>query len=101
MQAALAMQAPVVATTARRTQQTRCQAAPMQQRSLGVVAPKVGAAAAQRNVAAHAKGAIKPMEATFTDFKLVDPSYKVRQRAGGVRGHRRPAAAVAPRAATA
>jgi hypothetical protein len=49
---------------------------PAQQRSLSVVAPKVGSITSQRSVAANAKGAIKPMEATFTDFKLIDKTKK-------------------------
>jgi hypothetical protein len=82
MQATLQLQAAAPAPTCRRTQQIRCNASasmvPPQQRAMGVNAPKVGALTSQRNVAAHAKGAIKPMEATFTEFKLVGKDYKVR-----------------------
>lgn len=89
MQATLQLQAAAPASAARRTQQNRAVStpctAPQQQRAAAFNAPKVGSMTAQRNVAAHAKGAIKPMEATFTDFKLVDKSHKVRgaQRAMG------------------
>ncbi|KAL4421740.1 hypothetical protein ABPG77_002356 [Micractinium sp. CCAP 211/92] len=77
MQATLQLQAAASAPVARRTQQTRALAgpctAPQQPR---VNALKVGAITPQRNVAAHAKGAIKPMEATFIEFQLVDKSKK-------------------------
>lgn len=77
MQATLQLQAAAAAPVARRVQQTRAMAGPCTApRPAGVNAPKVGAITTQRNVAAHAKGAIKPMEATFTDFKLVDKSTK-------------------------
>lgn len=83
MQATLQMQAAAAAPAARRVQQTRALAspcvAPMQQRATGANAAKVGAITSQRNVAAHAKGAIKPMEATFTEFNLVDKTKKVRE----------------------
>ena len=79
MQALTFAPAAVAPAAARRSQQVRCQAAPMQQRSLGATPARVGAAAGQRSVAAHAKGAIKPMEATFTEFKLVDKDFKVRR----------------------
>ncbi|PSC74027.1 hypothetical protein C2E20_2723 [Micractinium conductrix] len=76
MQATVAAQGAVAAPIARRGVHARALAtpcvAPMQQRAAGVNAPKVAA----RNVAAHAKGAIKPMEATFTEFKLVDKDVK-------------------------
>lgn len=79
MQATLQLQAAAAAPVARRTQQTRALTgpctAPQQSR---VNAAKVGAITTQRNVAAHAKGAIKPMEATFTEFTLVDKTKKVR-----------------------
>lgn len=93
MQATLTIQAAPAARVQARRQQVACSAAPMQQRAVSVVAPKVGGLASQRNVAAHAKGAIKPMEATFTEFKLVDKSKKVRGS-----GRRAPAA-VPPAAA--
>lgn len=92
MQATLTIQAAPVARVQARRQQVACSAAASQQRAVSVVAPKVGGLTSQRNVAAHAKGAIKPMEATFTDFKLVDKSKKVRRRG-------RRAAAATPAAA--
>ncbi len=59
--------------------QARCQAAVQCPRAPCVAPrPAAGKQACQRNVAAHAKGAIKPMEATFTEFKLIDKSQKVR-----------------------
>jgi hypothetical protein len=67
---------------------------PAQQRSLSVVAPKVGSITSQRSVAANAKGAIKPMEATFTDFKLIDKTKKVGAGVGGRGCRRRRLAAV-------
>lgn len=97
MQATLQLQAAAAAPVARRTQQTRALAgpctAPQQPR---VNAPKVGAITPQRNVAAHAKGAIKPMEATFTEFTLVDKSKKVR---GALQGRGAPLAAASQGAA--
>lgn len=80
-QCATALQAAPAARVQARRQQVVCAAAPMQQRAVGVVAPKVGRPSS-RNVAAHAKGAIKPMEATFTDFELIDKNTKVRARPG-------------------
>ena len=84
MQATLQLQAAAPASPCRRPQQTRCPAvasmAPMQQRAASASAPKVGLAS-QRAVAAQAN--IKPMEATFTDFNLVDKTQKVREGAGG------------------
>lgn len=82
MQALTFAPAAVAPATARRSQQVRCQPAPVQQRSLGASPARVGAAAGQRSVAAHAKGAIKPMEATFTEFDLIDKDTKVRGRPG-------------------
>ncbi|EFN51534.1 hypothetical protein CHLNCDRAFT_59241 [Chlorella variabilis] len=77
MQASLKVQAAAAASSCRRAQQPRCQAtSPMQPRAPGVAKPRVGDTRSQRNVAAHAKGAIKPMEATFTEFKLIDKSQK-------------------------
>jgi hypothetical protein len=80
MQATLQLQAAAPASACRRPQQTRCPAvgsmAPKQQRAAGASAPKVGLAS-QRSVAAQAN--IKPMEATFTDFNLVDKTQKVRR----------------------
>ncbi|PRW60984.1 hypothetical protein C2E21_0507 [Chlorella sorokiniana] len=76
MQATLTIQAAPAARVQARRQQVACSAVPPQQRAVSVVAPKVGGRTSQRNVAAHAKGAIKPMEATFTEFKLVDKSKK-------------------------
>ena len=90
MQATLQVQAAAPASTSRRPQQTRCLVSasmgPMQQRAVGVNAPKVGAVVPQRNVVAHAKGPIKPMEATFTEFQLVDKDTKVRRGRPSRRG---------------
>ena len=94
MQATLTLQAAPAARVQARRQQVACSAVAPQQRAVSVVAPKVGGITSQRNVAAHAKGAIKPMEATFTEFKLVDKSKKVR-------GRGRRAAAAGPAAAAA
>ena len=86
MQATLQVQAAApTAVAAPRSHQRRCMASAASihthQRAEPTPALRRAAATGQRNVAAHAKGAIKPMEATFTDFKLVDPSDKVGQEA--------------------
>ncbi|KAI3432890.1 hypothetical protein D9Q98_010472 [Chlorella vulgaris] len=47
------------------------------QRAHSVTAPQVGPVCSPRSVAAHAKGAIKPMESTFTQFNLVDKTKKL------------------------
>ena len=81
MQATLHMQAAApTAVAAPRSHQCRCMpsaASVHTHQRAAAPAPRRAAASGQRSVAAHAKGAIKPMEATFTDFKLVDPSDKV------------------------
>ena len=101
MQATLQLQAAAPASACHRPQQTRCPAVasmvPMQQRAAGASAPKVGLAS-QRAVAAQAN--IKPMEATFTEFNLVDKTQKVREEArggGGCLAPPLPAALLPPR----